>query len=102
MKQTVRESDFRNAFVTYRREDNFSDLGLSALYWWLKELEEDTGEDIELDVIALCRDYTEYDDLDEFHESQDVRRKYKTIDDIAGDTTVIPIGDTGGFIIENF
>ena len=101
MKQTVHESDFRNAFVTYRREDNFSYLGLSALYWWLRNFEEDAGKEIELDVIALCCDFTEYDDLDEFHESYD-KDEYKTIEDIADKTTVIPIGDTGGFIVGDF
>ena len=101
MKQTVNESDFRDAFLVHNRITNFSHAGLGALYEWIAFLEEDTGEEIELDVIALCCDYTEYDDLDEFHESYD-KDEYKTIEDIADKTTVIPIGDTGGFIVGNF
>jgi len=101
MKQTVHESDFRDAFVNRNRSDNFSYAGLGTLYWWLRGFEEDAGEEIELDVIALCCDYTEYDDLDEFHGDHD-KDEYRTVDDIADETTVIPIGDTGGFIVGNF
>ena len=59
MKQTVNWYDFRRAFETHR-SDNFSYEGLEALLHYLKELEESIGEDMELDVIAICCDYTEY------------------------------------------
>ena len=59
IKQTVTESDFRDAFQAIR-SDNFSYEGLTALYEYLWDLSEDIGEDIELDVIALCCDFTEY------------------------------------------
>ena len=58
IKQTVTESDFRDAFASIR-PDNFSYEGLTALYEYLEELSEDTGEDIELDVIALCCEWYE-------------------------------------------
>ena len=70
IKQTVTESDFRDAFQAIR-PDNFSYEGLGALYEYLEELSEDTGEDIELDVIALCCDYTEYSE-DEAREEFDI------------------------------
>ena len=59
IKQTVTESDFRDAFQAIR-PDNFSYEGLGALYDYLENLSDDIGDDIELDVIALCCDYTEY------------------------------------------
>ena len=70
IKQTVTESDFRDAFASIR-PDNFTYEGLGALYEYLEELSEDTGEDIELDVIAICCDYTEYSE-DEAREEFDI------------------------------
>ena len=70
IKQTVNEYEFRRAFETIR-PDNFTYEGLGALYEYLEELSEDTGEDIELDVIAICCDYTEYSE-DEAREEFDI------------------------------
>ena len=71
IKQTVTESDFRDAFQAIR-PDNFSYEGLGALYDYLENLSEDIGDDIELDVIALCCDFTEY--------SEDAAREEFNID----------------------
>lgn len=57
--QTVDFSDFRQAFYAYNRQDNFSSAALSELFEMLEELSEQTGEDWELDVIAICCDYQE-------------------------------------------
>ena len=59
MKQTVQEHDFLDAFRAYGREDQFMRAGLIALYDYLLDYES-SGEEIELDVIALCCDYSEY------------------------------------------
>ena len=61
MKQTLNAYDFERAFVTAGRKDQFSYDGLKALFEYLEDFEEDFGEEIELDVIALCCDYSEYD-----------------------------------------
>lgn len=59
MKQIVNFSQFCDAFSdTYK--DNFSYEGKRALFDYLEELEESTGEEIELDIVALCVEYTEY------------------------------------------
>ena len=60
MKHTVNESQFRDAFMDYGRSNNFSYAGLGELYEYLVNLEDDLGEEFELDVIALCCDYSEY------------------------------------------
>lgn len=59
MKQSVNFDDFERAFKTMGREKNFDYAGLTILFDYLKEYEEDTGEEIELDVIALCCDYAQ-------------------------------------------
>ena len=50
---------FREAFRIAGRMDQFSYEGLEVLFDYLDNLSEDTGETIELDVVALCCDYYE-------------------------------------------
>lgn len=59
MFTTVSLYDFRESFRTYNRMENFTYEGLEVLFDYLESYEDDTGEKIELDVIALCCDYTE-------------------------------------------
>ena len=56
-------------FDEYNRSDNFSVEGRQALFDYLENLEDDTGEKIELDIISLCCDYTEYKNLKELQEN---------------------------------
>ena len=50
---------FREAFRLAGRMDQFSYEGLEVLFDYLDNLSEDTGEPIELDVVALCCEYYE-------------------------------------------
>lgn len=60
MKQTTSFSQFCDSFSdTYK--DNFTYKGKRALFDYLENYEEESGEDIELDPIALCCEYSEYD-----------------------------------------
>ena len=61
MKQSVNAYDFERAFALAGRKDQFSYDGKKALFEYLEEYEDGTGEEIELDVIALCCDYSEYE-----------------------------------------
>lgn len=67
---TVTESQFRDAFLQYGRGDNFSYQGLSKLFDYLEELSDDIGEPIELDVIAICCDFSEehFSDIVEYYD----------------------------------
>jgi hypothetical protein len=58
MKTTVSIYDFRREFAQCR-PDKFSYEGLSILFDYLEQLGDDIGEEIELDVIAICCDYSE-------------------------------------------
>ena len=64
MKQTIGLSQFQDAFKAIRPE-NFTYEGLTLLFEWIEEQESSTGEEQELDVIALCCDFTEstYDEV---------------------------------------
>lgn len=60
MYQTINTaSAFRDEFRACGRADQFSYEGLGLLFDYLEAYEMDTGEEIELDVISLCCDYTE-------------------------------------------
>lgn len=61
MKTTVSEYDFTDAFRAYGRQDQFSYEAQKLLFAFLEEMEQDTGEETELDVIALCCDFYESD-----------------------------------------
>lgn len=61
MKQEINEWDFLNAFrQSEERKDQFSYYGLKALYEHLTECEDDENK-LELDIIAICCDFSEYD-----------------------------------------
>lgn len=127
MKKTISFYDFECAFVDfdYNRGNNFSYEGKKALFEYIEELESDTGEETELDVIALCCEFTEYSNIQEFvanysddyivwdvepeeadeeegTEAVEGEIDYKaTLDKIRNSTTVIDI-DGESFIIQNF
>lgn len=58
MKTTVSAHDFREAFRSVR-PNNFSYEALGYLFEYLEQFEQDTGEELELDVIAICCDFSE-------------------------------------------
>ena len=61
MKTTVNLQQFRQAFNDMGRGEQFSYDGLEVLFDYLEQYEDDTGEETELDVIALCCEYSEED-----------------------------------------
>jgi hypothetical protein len=52
-------SSFRDEFRACGRADQFSYEALGLLFDYLEAYEMDTGEEIELDVVSICCDYTE-------------------------------------------
>ena len=98
MKQTINLSQFRTAFYDMDRKENFTYEGLEALFEYLEQYEQDCGEEIELDVIALCCEYTEYENLEEFNKEHD---EAKSIEEIEERTQVIRVG-AEGFIIQQY
>ena len=93
MKQNINEYDFRRAFETIR-PDNFSYEGQGALFESFEQLEEDTGSEIELDVIAICCDFAEYT-LEELNaeydlDLEDIDEAIEHFNDL---TYVIPVND---------
>ena len=108
MKQTVNEYQFTQE-VKRIRPNQFSYNGLKALFNWFEELEEDTGEGIELDVIAICCEWSEYANFEEFKEeylnfcmNYDID-EFEEFSEIIGDHTIhIPIDNSESFLIQQF
>lgn len=107
MKQTISRNDFVDAFKKIR-PDNFSTAGLIELFDYLEDYEENSGEEMELDVIAICCDFTEYENLAEFQANYG--EEYETLSDIEDRTTLIRVNidededgkEDGRFIIQGF
>jgi hypothetical protein len=58
MKQTLNKDTFRFLFNQIR-PDNFTYEGQGILFDWFEQLEDDLGEQIEFDPIAICCDFSE-------------------------------------------
>ena len=98
MKTNVNFYNFCEHFRSADRDNNFTYEGKKALFKYLENLEEETGQEIELDVIALCCEYTEYSNIKEFND--DYSTNYDSYDNIT-ETTVIGINEES-FIISEF
>lgn len=91
MKTTVSESDFINAFVQMDRKENFTYAGRKALYEYFEQYEQDTGTEIELDVIAICCEYNEehFSDIKANYSNLEI----ESIDDLRNHTQVVWVSD---------
>ena len=99
MYRTINEYEFRQAFKDMDR-DYYSYDGYEALYEFLDEIYSSDDKGYELDVIGICGDFTEYDDLKEFQKEYG-DEEYECIEDIEEQTMVLRL-DGGGFIIQVF
>jgi len=93
----------RNDFIEWfrkseERKNQFTYEGLDALFDHLEEYEESTGEKIEFDPIAICCDYTEYKNIEEYKENYALGNNINEIREL---TTVIETKNKG-FIIQNY
>jgi hypothetical protein len=104
MKTTVSRYDFERAFVDAGRKDNFSYEALGLLFDYFESYEEETGQEIELDVIAICCEYSEDnpDDIISNYsidvEGMDEDEKIDAVRDYLNDNTML-VGETStGFV----
>lgn len=82
---------FRDAFHSMGRSNQFSESGLEAIFEYLDSM----GEDIELDVIGICCEFSEYESLEDFNNQN--QTEFESIDEIENMTTVIRI-DSDSFV----
>lgn len=99
-------------FRKYGRDKDYSLDALLALFDYLDGLSEDIGQDIELDVIALCCEWQEFDSLEELADAynhqfteeqlQDVEAHKDDIIQYFHDNTQTISLNNGGYLISEF
>ena len=108
MKTTVSESDFRDAFRAYGRNDQFSYEALRVLFDYLEEREADTGEEYDFCATTVACEYTEsmiediVDDYDIDVEGLDEDEIEEAVREYLERKTVICGEVLGGFVFEQF
>lgn len=102
MKQTVNSYMFVDAFNKAGRESQFSRAARFALFDYLEDLEDGSGEEIELDVVAICCDFAEYDNAIEAASEygETFEDEQSALEYLQDNTQVIEFDD--GIIIQNF
>lgn len=74
MKQTLSTYEIVDALNKDRQNNGYSYEGCKALADYLEQLELELGEEIELDVVAIRCDYTE------FKNYQDINEQYNLVE----------------------
>jgi len=98
MKTTIdTASQFRDAFHHASRGDNFSYEALGLLFDYLEELD----PDMELDIIAICCEYSE-STLAEIMESFSLENEDMVVDYLADNGRYIGTTDTGSIVYQQF
>ena len=100
MHQYVNERIFKDT-IRRLRPDNFTWGGLSALFDYLEQYEEDSGFKIEFDPIGICCEFSEFKDFKEIQEAYS-NLDLKDIEDLEEYTTVIESYAFDGIIIQDF
>ena len=95
MYQSINEYQFRDAFKSMGRDNQFSYGALNLLFNYFEEIEEG-GTPVELDVIAICCDYSEatYEEIASNYSIEDledlsIEDKNQTIEDFLNDRTIL-------------
>ncbi len=94
MKLTITEGTFINTFKSYGRADQFSREALGLLFDYYEELD----PEMELDVIAICCDWAEYETIEE------IKRDYnaESIEELEQEATVLANDrENGPWVVAN-
>ena len=91
------EFKFLNEFKKIR-PNQFSYEGLQGLFAYYEQFETDNEQEIEFDPIAICCEWSEYKDLDDYNEQNNSDYEWT---DLCADTQIIDI-DKEKFIAMNF
>ena len=97
MKDTVTEYQFIDTMA--QKQHGFSYEGAKALFEYFEQYEQDTGDEMEFDPIAIRCDFDEYESLEDIKKSyQDI----ESLEDLQNHTTVIEIPNSDRLIIQAY
>ena len=96
MKQSVNFNDFIDAFKRFDRYDSFGYDAIKVIFDYIEDYERDSGEEIELDVIAICCDLNvmHYSDIAkdyriDLSECEDEQEQKDAVLEYLNDNTVV-------------
>jgi len=101
MYTIVTEDNFRNTFLTSDYSENFSYSGLTALYNYFEELEDELNESIEFDYISIAGEYSELT-IDELRDNYSINKDIDVIKYLQENTIVIEIENSDSVIIQDY
>ena len=102
MYTIVTEGNFRNTFLTSANySENFSYSGLTALYDYFSELEDELGESIEFDYISIAGEYSELT-IEELRDNYSINKDIDVIKYLQENTIVIEIENSDSVIIQDY
>ena len=97
----VAKDNFRNTFLASAYSENFSYGGLTALYNYFEELEDELNESIEFDYISIAGEYSELT-IDELRDSYSLDKDINVIEYLQKNTIVIEIENSDSVIIQDY
>lgn len=66
--ETINASDLYHMACRMGRGDNFGYAGWNAIGDYLEQLSDDLGEDLEVDIVGICCEYSQADGIDDVWE----------------------------------
>jgi hypothetical protein len=110
--QTLDKYSFIEAFKQSSRKDQFSYEALEAIFDYLEEYSDFNGEPVELDIVAICCEWSEAHwsdiareysiDLNDFADDEDDDERIQAVYEFLSDnTTVLDLGK-GSFVFVQF
>ena len=98
----VTKNSFRDVFLSSDNySENFSYDGLTALYDYFEELEDDIGQTIEFDLVGIAGEYSELT-IDELRDNYSVDKDIDVIEYLQENTIVIEIENSDSVIIQDY
>ena len=101
MYTRISKNDFMEAFLRMDRYEQFGYAALSALFDYFEDVEQDTGAEIELDVIAICCDYTA-STLKEVRDAYDLDEDVDVLEYLMNNTLLVATLPDGRVLYQNF
>ena len=97
MKDTITAHQFVDTMA--QAQHGFTREGARALFEYFEQYEQDTGEEMELDPVAIRCNFDEYESLEDIKENYE---DIETLEDLQNHTTVIEIPNSDRLIIQAF
>jgi len=105
MKNTITEDAFMREVEQWdTRREQFSSNGWRAIFRYIGQVDEDTGTDTELDIVAICCEFAEHESAIEAvreYQPDDMRDEKAAREWLEERTTVLDV-EGGGVVIVQF